>query len=603
MPSRALPAACLALVLLGLAAGTYKLRVPPGPVGEEATHVLMAQSLWHERDLTFDHRDLLRSYHVWDRGPDGLTLRSADGGRSMRYGEPFLYALAALPFYAVLGVQGLLVFNMALWLALLAGAWAHWHRAGGPGPGAAPAARPAGAAPALFLAGGLFASASFAYVFRLEPEVLAMAGGFLPLLAWLRLRRHPALRDRHLWLLAGAGALLAAGALLRPQIGLLALPVVLDLAWGRRWTGLAAFLAGALLCLAGTAAVHRRLVGGWPWAPAGVRRTFYEELPVESRRDLWQLPGPAAGGGAVAGEARPPLATGLRLLPRNAAYFLAGRHAGLLPYFPFAFLAAALYLAGPRDRARHLLAAAMALACLGLLLAYPGDWHGGAAALGNRRFAVLYPALLLLPGRLGARRALLLPFAAAGLWTAPALAQPLEPRAPEPGPAVHVRAAAFQALPLELTLLHRLPGHAFRGWGDAVWVVPRHSFSTEEDHPRGVWVRGASRSQVVVVAPRPVDHLSFRAWSLSGDNELIVDSGRERVRVLFDTEGKRGGTPITLAVRPAATGLGFPPGGPGMTFYELTLTTTDGLIPARRMTGNPDLRYLGVFLDFTGGGP
>jgi hypothetical protein len=341
-------------------------------------------------------------------------------------------------------------------------------------------------------------------------------------------------------------------------------------------------------------------VGGWPWEPAGVRRTFQDEFPVESQRDLWQLPGPGPLGDDAAS---PPLTTGLALLPRNAGYFLAGRHAGLLPYFPFAFLAAALYLASSRDRARHLLAGALGLGCLALLVVYPGDWHGGTAALGNGRFAVLYPALLLLPGRLAARRALLLPFAAAGLWTAPALAQPLEPRAPEPGPAVYVRMPAFQALPLELTLLHRLPGFGFRGCGDAVWVVPRHSFSTEEDHPRGVWVRGATRSQVIVVAPRPVDHLSFRAWSLSADNELILDSGRERVRVRFDTEGKRGGTPITLAVRPAATGLGFPPGGPGMSFYEIDLTTTDGLIPARRMPGNPDLRYLGAFLDFTGGGP
>jgi hypothetical protein len=215
---------------------------------------------------------------------------------------------------------------------------------------------------------------------------------------------------------------------------------------------------------------------------------------------------------------------------------------------------------------------------------------------------VLYPVLLLLPGRIAAPRVLLLPFAVAGLWTAPAVAQAVDPRAPDPGVATHVRAPAFQALPLELTLLHRLPGYGLRGWGDAVWVVPRESFSTEEPHPNGVWVRGASRSQVVVVAPRPLQELRLRAWSLSGDNEMTLDSGAERVRVRFDTEGKRGGTPIVLELgRPAR--LGFPPGGPVEYLYMLDLATTEGLIPARRVADSRDTRYLGVFLDFTGGGP
>jgi len=617
-PARSIAAVCLSLVLLGLAAGLYKLRVPPGPVGEEATQVLMAASLWHERDLAFDHRDLLRAYRIWDHGPAGLALRSADGGRSMRYGEPFLYALAALPFYGVLGPQGLLVFNMALWLAMLAAARALWR--GGE------AGAENGAA-GLFLAGGFFASASFAYVFRLEPEAFAMAGAFLPLAAWLHLRRRPAWRDRDLWLLAGAGALLAAAALVRPPVALLALPVVVDLARLRRWPGLAVLAAGALVCLAAASAVERRLEGGWPWAPAGVRRTFFDEFPVESQRALWAAESPAVPAMpttsapqatpappplpapppiiAAREEAGPDLATGLRLLPRNLVYFFIGRHAGLVPYFPFAFLALALYLAGPRDLRdgpRTLLALAVGVATLLLLVRHPGDWHGGADALGNARFAVLYPVLLLLPVRIPWPRALLIPFAIAGLWTAPAVIQAVDPRAPDPGAATHVRAPAFRALPLELTLLHRLPGNAMRAWGEAVWVVPRETFSTEEAHPNGVWVRGASRSELVVVAPRPLAELTLRAWSLSGDNEMILASGAERLRVRFDTEGKRGGTPLTLKLgRPAR--LGFPPGGPVEYLYTLDLETTDGLIPARRVAGNRDPRYLGVFLDFTGGGP
>src|SRR4029077_18333548 len=146
-----------------------------------------------------------------------------------------------------------------------------------------------------------------------------------------------------------------------------------------------------------------------------------------------------------------------RLLARNAGYFLAGRYSGVLPYFPFALLALGLYLAGPRDRAGHLLLAAVAGYCLLVLLLRPLDWRGGPDDLGDRAFALVYPALVFLPGYFHLRRPglALLPFAVsppprpapppppsppAGLWPLPALALPVPALAPEPTPQEHVRA-------------------------------------------------------------------------------------------------------------------------------------------------------------------
>jgi hypothetical protein len=87
--------------------------------------------------------------------------------------------------------------------------------------------------------------------------------------------------------------------------------------------------------------------------------------------------------------------------------------------------------------------------------------------------------------------------------------------------------------------------------------------------------------------------------SLAEDNELVVDSGVDRLRVRFDTEGKRAGTPADLALGPAARNLGF---FPRDYFYRFTLETTGGLVPSRRDAGSSDPRDLGVFLDFTGKG-
>ncbi|HVR98165.1 MAG TPA: hypothetical protein VMW27_16220 [Thermoanaerobaculia bacterium] len=579
MNFRVLPFACVALLLLGLAATFSRVHTLSGPAGEEATHVSIVQSLWHDRDLAYEEKDLLRAYHVWNLGPRGLTLITNDGGRTVGYGEPFVYALAALPFYGLLGVQGLAVFNMALWLAMVAAAW--WAFRGEPG------------RPGLFLAGFFFASAAFAYVFRCEPVVFAMACLFFPLLLWIRLRRRAVWTGRDLALLAGAGVLLAALFLAAGPAVLVALPILVDLVWQRRWRGFLALLVPALVAAGLVYAVHWRLAGSWSPYQAAQRSAFEDEFPAESRRDLWQL---RRGARIPPWQAGPRHEAGLALLGRNAGYFLAGRHAGLLPWFPFALLALALYAFGPKDRARHLLLAAVAVFCLFQLLWRPLDWNGGPEALGNRAFAIVYPALLLLPGSLGSRRGLLLAFAAAGFWTTSALA-------PEPGDA-RTRTPMFRALPFELTLLTggSLPGYTARTWGGAIWVVPRDNFYVDESHPNGVWVRGASRSEVVVISPEPIDRLRFEALSLSAENVLTVDSGRETAKVRFDTEGKRQGAPIDLATRLAARDIGVLAPAQPEYLYRLTLTTTDGWMPARRLRDNADPRYLGAFLDFTGGG-
>ena len=102
MRPRALFLACPALLLLAVA-WTLSGSRPPLPSGDEATAVLMTQSLWHDHDLAYRAADLDRAGRLWEGGPAGLTLFTDDGGRTLRYGGPVAYPLAALPFYAVAG--------------------------------------------------------------------------------------------------------------------------------------------------------------------------------------------------------------------------------------------------------------------------------------------------------------------------------------------------------------------------------------------------------------------------------------------------------------------------------------------------------------------
>jgi hypothetical protein len=588
MRPRALFFVCPALLLLAVA-WTLSGSRPPLPSGDEATAVLMTQSLWHDHDLAYRAADLDRAGRLWEGGPAGLTLFTDDGGKTLRYGGPVAYPLAALPFYAVAGVRGLALLNMAIFLAMAFAAF----------PLTAEAAEEGGAAP-LFVAGFFFASAAFAYAFRLEPTVFLMACGFFPLFVWQRLRRTALAGDadederRGLLTYAGAGVLAGAALASSPLLALLALPVAIDLAARRRWRPLAAFVGAALLAAGLLAGCERAATGEWTSSGGTQRRTFEGEYPLESARDLWQ------GYGA---EGSPDWAAGLRLLPRNLGYLVAGRSTGLLPYFPFALFALALYVFTRKDRSRHLLAGALLLYAILVLLAHPHDFGGAAGFLGSRYLALVYPAFLFLPGRFAARRSLALPFLAAGLWTALALLAAL-PRVDFEGDLV-ASSHLFQRLPLELTLLpgDHLPGFFTRTWNDAVWLVPRASFFAGERHPHGVWVRGATRSEVIVVSPHPLPRLAFTAWSLAPGNVLTVASGGERLTVRFDTEGKRNGTPVELALHPAARDLGFFPQAPGESFYRLTFDVSGGLVPARVDPRSQDPRYLGVFLDFTGEGP
>jgi hypothetical protein len=618
-----LPALCLSVLLLGLAAGIYKVHFPPGPIADEAAYVLMTQSLWHDHDLTFESPDLLRAYRLWDQGPNGLILTTTDGGRTMHYGKPFVYSLAALPFYLVWKAQGFVVFNMALFLAMLWSAWWFLRREGavgglssGFGPGLGH-----GLGPGLFLGGFFFASAAFVYVFWTQPEVFNMACVFFPLLIWQVVRRRAVFRDRDLALLAVAGALLAAAAASKENLAIFAAPIALDLLWPRRApatadgapapavrpvrnrvAAVAAFAAPALLAFLFMAAVEKRLTGSWSPYRGVQRRSFSSEFPIESRRDFWALyRGTSYGSWSGLGVQATP-----RTLLRSSWYFLAGRHTGLLPYFPFALFALALYLAGRKDRAQNLLFLALAGYCLSIVLLRPDNYQGGLGFLGNRYFASVYPALLFLPGPaavLRRRKALLLPYAAAGLWTAAVVAVPLLQVAPEATLQSHVRAAPFQALPLELTLLRTLPGYFLQAWGNAVWAVPKENFFGDEHHPNGVWVRGASRSEVTVVTAAPIQAIHLRAYSISADNVLTLESPTDRVSVRFDSAEKREGTPVDLALSPVARDLGFFPGAAHEWFYRFILTTSDGIVPARRDPKSQDLRYLGTFLSFNEHGP
>ena len=608
MDRRRLPLAVGILLL----AGAYSLPLPDVPVGEEATHLLAAASLWHDGDLRFEPADLARGYRTWAAGPRGLALVAGAPHGELVFARPFPYAVLAAPAYGVLGPRGLRVLNMLVFLAMLWLARRHltWttplgHR------GAPQADRPPERPPrllprqsGLLVAGFFLASGAAAWVLRLQPEVFLMACAFFALATWCRVRCEPVWGRRELLPLALTGALLAVAAVAEPVLALFALPVAVDLAWARRLKGGAVF-AGAFLAVALIlAGVQERLTGTWGPALASEARVFLGPFPLEAAPPLEVAAASAASAAdSEAGGASP------RLLARRAGWLLAGRHVGLVPYFPFALFVVGLYLVDLRrrgGRGRHLLALTLLGYLALVLLRFPLAAAPGTAlaAPGARAVALVYPLFLFLPRRLRAGRFAALPALAAGLWVVPALAVAASGLSPGHLAELPARGPTYRPLPLELELLAdgKLPGHVtFDRLAEAPasrWLVPRETFFHTERHPEGVWVRGATRSEIYVVSVGPLEAVRFEARSIAADNVLRVVGEGDVLRARFDTPGKRLGVPVAVRPELVARGLGlFLPDDPESEHvYRFVLETTGGAVPSRVDPESDDPRFLGVFL-------
>ena len=342
---------CPALLLLALAWSLAGVRAPL-PTGDEATSVMIVQSLWHDHDLAYREPDLARAGRLWDGGPAGLTLFTDDGGKTLRYGRPVAYPLAALPFYALFGARGIALFNMALFLAMACAALWHFSRRSplSSSPASSSPRRhsptPSGWNPASFswpASSSRCSSGSACGISRNREE-----GDFA--------------------LLAGAGVLLGAALTSSPLLALLGLPIA------DRPRGAAPLARARGLRRRG--APRGRAPRPASSAPARGSGPPSEAFSAVPSRPSSRSRARATSGRGTATRRRPSLATGLRLLPRNLWYLLAGRFTGLLPYFPFALFALGLYLVGPKDRSRHLLLGAL-LVYAGLVLAgHPHDFGG-----------------------------------------------------------------------------------------------------------------------------------------------------------------------------------------------------------------------------------
>lgn len=528
---------------------------------DEAAYYLMALSLARDGDLQVQVEDVDRVFEEFPFQPvNNMIVMTDDGWNTVYYGKPYIYSLFAAPFAVLFGANGLVFFNMALMMGMVWMGYLYLRRW-----------NPDGVA-ALFSAGFFLLSVGFVYVFWLQPEVFSMAAIAACLFFGLP-RPDETGRDslpRPLLSAALSGAAIVLAAYNKPMFAAVGLAPLFVYARGRQWKTIGAWMAGALLAAGITAGVATALTGH-PSSYLGVRRqgvTICEpgKMPI-SPEVTEKTAGVAAGhsptGNAFSWLIRVPEGTPSEVL-ENIGYFLWGRHAGLLLYTPFAGLAVLLFLLhGRRAAERWVLAGLVAGIALWFLLFIAWNWQGGGGFVGNRYFISVYPAFLFLVTRIRPPWMTGVGYGLAGLFLAPILFTPFGAGGPEPTLQSHVRNAPFRFFPLELSL-RNVPGYERVPFGDLRIVGRKDVFL-----PRGdtLWLRGASRVELHLLASRPIGRASFLVDNDAPGNRIEVRMGDAREALeLGPKEARR---------------IDLVPGGPdkvrtqwGNTFYVYRLIVT-----------------------------
>ncbi len=433
-----------------------------------ATYYSMALSLARDGDLRYEARDVLRVRREYGAGPEGIFLKRSSGGLALTpeagfpwfsripeqspriyFAKAFAYPVAAAPFVALAGLNGLLFFNvLCLGVTLFLG-YTELRRRTAPGA-------------ALALAGALvIGGVTPVYLLWLQPEMFNLALVTGGLVAWSR--------DRPML----SAVLLGIATYSKPTNALLALPLgVAPLLM----PNLAGFLEGLEKCASRAAVVvltagalyglNATVTGEFNYQ-GGERKTFYGRFPFEQEvtfgnSGIWMTSehfGPLVEGedDALATRASGPTLQALELreaFRANLGYFWYGRYAGaLLYFFPVALAVLAFPLWGPRDLKGLLALAAFTLSFVVYIWFIPANWYGGGGAVGNRYFLSLVPLALWLVPRGRERRIASVGLAGALIVSGPILASPLY-HSLHPGR--QGMREPFPRFPAELTMINDL---------------------------------------------------------------------------------------------------------------------------------------------------
>jgi hypothetical protein len=601
---------CLALFLLLLGATASKGRLPGYFIADEAAYYMMTESLARDGDLRFTPQDLERTWQDWSNGPEGLILKTTDGGRTVWYGKPYLYPLLAVPFYLLLGARGFVFLNLLL-LLIMSGLGYRYLARGADSESSRNHAL-------IFALTFFLLSAAFSYAFWIQPEVFAIflvfCGcyfAFPPVspITGMSTGAGDKTSSNPLWRIALAAVFLVLAASLKP-VSILFLPLLLAGMRPLRPGGMRKLLVAAVFVLLAAGVYHgfsSLAAGGWsPYR--GDRRSFNHQSGYPGQRpaeELWTRASENGKSGSYQGWGLAGRKAVYHLYPSklfyNSVYFLVGRHTGIFVYFFPCLVCLAGLLAERRwrDPWRIWLLLAIAGHTLFFFILLPHNWQGGGGFIGNRYFVFSYPAFFFLRRLPPGRGWLAASWVVAGLFLSQLIFTPFGAVTERPTLQAHTRNPIFRLLPYEVTLRY-IPGYlVYMHGGTHVRLMDGNVYF--ENAASGFWVRGESTTRVLYASPLPLERMIFRV----SDPEVEISGGWAcGSTVLEDPELNPDHDPHLRQFQPRGTLTKVPLAfrDEPYWFYTLAFRTRKGTLPWIEDPESWDKRYLGCRVEYLGNG-
>jgi hypothetical protein len=527
-------------------------------------------------------------------GPRGVFLKKGktiDGGADpdgarLFYGKSFIYPLFAWPFVELFGTNGFLLLNAVLMALVMWCSYVFLHARMRPGVAA--------------LLAGAFVMVTVVPVYYvwIAPELFNFSLGLLAYFCWLYKEvesRERAPRGMR-WLFAPGSDVIAAGLLgiatfSKVSSAALFPPIVVWLAWRRRWIRGAVAAAAFAVVAGGLFAANMAVTGEWNYQ-GGERKTFHFEFPFQT---------PEAGfEGDV--RARDEALTDLIFnrsvfvtnLLHNFKWYFIGRYSGLVAYFFPAVFALAAFLVTARRPPfwQYLVLAAGIGQILLFIIATPYTWFGGGGSVGNRYFMGAYGVFLFLIPSISRTWLAVVPWAVGGLFMAKLV---LNPFVSSVRPGEYADAGPLRMLPVELSNVNDLPintDHSrVRVWfgdnpgvgdpGFQIYFVDKNAYGPEGD--KTFWVKGASRAEFLVKADKPFRRLV-----------LILTAGPVPTRVTARVSGRSQSLSLG-AGESQQIHVSLDEGYPyeGRWVWTASVSSSDGFVPLFHEP-SADARYLGV---------
>ncbi len=441
--------------------------------GDASTYYMQISSIVNDHDIQYQPIDLQRALQTkFDDLPAGLILiRTATG--TYFYGKEFSYALFTAPFFALLGIQGILVFNaLMFWSMILMGFW--YLREKGNSDIVA------------FGTSFIFftVSTAFVYIFWVHPEIYNMFLLTLALFLWIHSIEKPGSEK---FLLCSA-FIFGLATVSRIPNGLLFLPFLFYEFYSRRFKrALSLFILfliplllfyGYFFSVSGVASFYGGNQSGY-----SSNYPFMSSSSGEVNNSLIIHDGDQSGYSSnypfissSSGEVNNSLIMGhlqsINYLNGlyNGFYFFFGRFTGLIWYYPLAAFALTSFLiVGIISKMRrrkndnpflevmenpthYLVFVGIILNILFFIFLNGNNYFGGQHAVGNRYFWV-YPAFLFLIRRVNLK--LIIPFILIALVTVvPIISDPVSN---SQSPQRHTFIPPYPLFPFEYNQVRNLP--------------------------------------------------------------------------------------------------------------------------------------------------